>query len=85
MSNPEMAVYLEKEHLRDAEESDYHLMEEIIHTRFNNKEAGSDADKFDNNAFFLTVNEETASEIRANVSIGGDFPNVASLNRYSKA
>ncbi|XP_017299512.2 transient receptor potential cation channel trpm [Diaphorina citri] len=66
MSNPEMAVYLEKEHLRDAEESDYHLMEEIIHTRFNNKEAGSDADKFDNNAFFLTVNEETASEIRAN-------------------
>ncbi|KAL1462857.1 hypothetical protein WDU94_014663 [Cyamophila willieti] len=65
MSNPEMAVYLEKEHLRDAEESDYHLMEEIIHHRFNNKEC-SDADKFDNNAFFLTVNEETASEIRAN-------------------
>uniref|UniRef100_A0A8D8RTN9 Transient receptor potential cation channel trpm n=1 Tax=Cacopsylla melanoneura TaxID=428564 RepID=A0A8D8RTN9_9HEMI len=68
MSNPEMAVYLEKEHLRDAEESDYHLMEEIIHHRFNNKEC-SDADKFDNNAFFLTVNEETASEIRANRSL----------------
>jgi len=30
MSNPEIARYLEKEHLRDAEENDYHLMESLI-------------------------------------------------------
>ncbi|XP_050524701.1 transient receptor potential cation channel trpm isoform X1 [Daktulosphaira vitifoliae] len=30
MSNPEIARYLEKEHLRDAEENDYHLMEDLI-------------------------------------------------------
>lgn len=30
MSNPEIARYLEKEHLRDAEENDYHLMEGLI-------------------------------------------------------
>lgn len=30
MSNPEIARYLEKEHLRDAEENDYHLIESLI-------------------------------------------------------
>lgn len=30
MSNPEMALYLEKEHLRNAEEDDYMLMENLI-------------------------------------------------------
>lgn len=30
MSNPEIARYLEKEHLKDAEENDYHLMEGLI-------------------------------------------------------
>lgn len=33
MSNPEMALFIEKEHLRDAEESDYMLMEDLIHRR----------------------------------------------------
>lgn len=30
MSNPEIARYLEKEHLKNAEENDYHLMEGLI-------------------------------------------------------
>lgn len=33
MSNPEIARYLEKEHLRNAEENDYHLMEGLIKLR----------------------------------------------------
>ncbi|CAH1392573.1 unnamed protein product [Nezara viridula] len=33
MSNPEMARFLEKEHLRDAEDSDYQLMEDLIQRR----------------------------------------------------
>lgn len=34
MSNPEIALYIEKEHLRDAEESDYMLMENLIQRRY---------------------------------------------------
>lgn len=33
MSNPEMAMFLEKETLRDAEESDYQLMSDLIQHR----------------------------------------------------
>uniref|UniRef100_A0A1Y1MC38 Transient receptor potential cation channel trpm n=2 Tax=Photinus pyralis TaxID=7054 RepID=A0A1Y1MC38_PHOPY len=34
MSNPEIALHIEKEHLRDAEESDYMLMENLIQRRY---------------------------------------------------
>jgi len=33
MSNSEIAIFLEKETLRDAEESDYKIMEDLIHRR----------------------------------------------------
>ncbi|XP_049813711.1 transient receptor potential cation channel trpm [Schistocerca nitens] len=52
MSNPEMALYLEKEHLRDAEESDYQLMEGLIQHRIHNEEDSVDS------AFYLTVTNE---------------------------
>lgn len=51
MSNPEMARYLEKETLRDAEDSDYQLMEGLIQRRLKS----TDEDKFHNNAFFLAT------------------------------
>lgn len=53
-----MALFLEKEHLRDAEDSDYQLMSDLIQRRFH---VGDDIDeRFDNNAFFLTVSDETS-------------------------
>lgn len=57
MSNPEMALYLEKEHLRDAEESDYKLMQDLIEKRFYSSDGDRD-ERFENNAFFLTVADE---------------------------
>lgn len=33
MSNPEFALYMEKEHLRTAEEDDYNIMENLIQRR----------------------------------------------------
>lgn len=38
MSNPEMALVLEKEHLRSAEESDYMVMENLIQRRYDDEE-----------------------------------------------
>jgi hypothetical protein len=54
MSNPEMALYIEKELLRSAEDNDYQLMEGLIQRPLKL----SDLDKFQNNAFFLTPNPE---------------------------
>lgn len=51
MSNPEMALFLEKEHLRDAEENDYQLMKTLIHQHDEEEAAES-------SAFFLTVTNE---------------------------
>lgn len=69
MSNPEMAMFLEKETLRDAEESDYQLMSDLIQHRYHEEEeegddpvAQLDRERFGNNAFFLTVTDETALE-----------------------
>ncbi|XP_072157699.1 transient receptor potential cation channel trpm isoform X4 [Bemisia tabaci] len=62
MSNPEMALYLEKEHLRGAEESDYQLLEGLIHQRLTREP--TDSDKFDNNAFFLTVDQASSPEFK---------------------
>lgn len=60
MSNPEMALFLEKEHLRDAEESDYQLMQDLIERRFYIGESTDRDERFENNAFFLTVTDETS-------------------------
>lgn len=64
MSNPEMAMYLEKETLRDAEESDYQLMSDLIQHRYHPDDHASqlDRERFGNNAFFLTVTDETVLE-----------------------
>lgn len=59
MSNSEMAAFLEKETLRDAEENDYQLMQDLIQQRIR-KNSCSDVVRFDNNAFFMTVSDEEA-------------------------
>uniref|UniRef100_A0A0A9YDY3 Transient receptor potential cation channel trpm n=1 Tax=Lygus hesperus TaxID=30085 RepID=A0A0A9YDY3_LYGHE len=72
MSNPEMARFLEKEHLRDAEESDYLLMEGLIQRRLR----ASDDDKFQNNAFFLATTPEMEryqGRLRRSSAIEGDI------------
>ncbi|XP_012260882.2 transient receptor potential cation channel trpm isoform X3 [Athalia rosae] len=61
MSNPEMALHIEKEHLRDAEDCDYQLMEGLIHRRYMNESdmpEDTDAAGLDDGAFFLTVHSE---------------------------
>jgi len=56
MSNPEMALFLEKEHLRDAEENDYQLMETLIHQHVDQHDEEEAAEC---SAFFLKVTTET--------------------------
>ncbi|XP_044737220.1 transient receptor potential cation channel trpm isoform X2 [Chrysoperla carnea] len=56
MSNPEMALYLEKEHLRDAEESDYLLMENLIQRRYDDPEFTENDES--SNACYLSVVHE---------------------------
>jgi transient receptor potential cation channel subfamily M protein 3 len=56
MSNPEMALFLEKEHLRDAEENDYQLMETLIHQHMDQRDEDEAAEC---TAFFLKVTNET--------------------------
>lgn len=67
MSNPEMALYIEKEHLRNAEESDYHLMQDLIDNRFSSGDNPELDERFDNNAFFLTVTDEVSDYKRYNL------------------
>lgn len=55
MSNPEMALFLEKEHLKDAEDSDYQLMEGLIQRRLQRSDSN---DRLHNNAFFLTTSHD---------------------------
>ncbi|KAK9497367.1 hypothetical protein O3M35_004699 [Rhynocoris fuscipes] len=76
MSNPEMARYLEKETLRDAEDSDYQLMEGLIQRRLKS----TDEDKFQNNAFFLATTpdlERYQGRLRRSSAIEGDFPQLS--------
>lgn len=67
MSNPEMALYLEKEHLRDAEENDYQLMARLIRRREEEDDDQDDDDDEDDdtsgpinesNIQYLTVTNE---------------------------
>ncbi len=62
MSNSEMAAFLEKETLRDAEENDYQLMQDLIQHRIH-RDVSNDAAKFDNNAFFMTVSEDESRQL----------------------
>jgi len=55
MSNPEIALFLEKEHLRDAEENDYQLMETLIHQHVDQHDEEEAAEC---SAFFLKVTTE---------------------------
>ncbi|XP_065168332.1 transient receptor potential cation channel trpm isoform X4 [Atheta coriaria] len=41
MSNPEFAVFMEKQHLRNAEENDYKLMEDLIQRKYDEEEEQS--------------------------------------------
>lgn len=45
MSNPEIAINFEKEHLRSAEESDYMVMENLIQRRYEHEMDDSDGEK----------------------------------------
>jgi transient receptor potential cation channel subfamily M protein 3 len=56
MSNPEMALFLEKEHLRDAEENDYQLMETLIHQHMDQY---GEEESAECSALFLRVTSET--------------------------
>lgn len=58
MSNPEMALVMEKEHLRNAEESDYMVMENLIQRRYED-------DKPEQSSGLLSVVSETR-ELRVN-------------------
>ncbi|XP_052133267.1 transient receptor potential cation channel trpm isoform X2 [Frankliniella occidentalis] len=75
MSNPDMARFLEKETLRDAEESDYQLMSHLIQHRYHGDDESEharqlDRERFGNNAFFLTVTDETVLDPGAGVGAG---------------
>lgn len=61
MSNPEIALFIEKEHLRDAEENDYMLMENLIQRRYENEHEDERAPP---THMFLTVLHE-AKEYRS--------------------
>ncbi|XP_067002827.1 transient receptor potential cation channel trpm isoform X2 [Anabrus simplex] len=56
MSNPEIALFLEKEHLRSAEESDYLLMEDLIQQR-RYQDEDEENDHLDS-ALYLSVSHE---------------------------
>ena len=54
ISNPQMAWQIENEHLRDAEESDYQQMEDLIQRRYN---LGSDDENY-GTAFYITTENQ---------------------------
>lgn len=56
MSNPEIALFIEKEHLRDAEENDYMLMENLIQRRYDEEQ---EEEHVAPTPMYLTVLHET--------------------------
>lgn len=74
MSNPEMALVMEKEHLRSAEESDYMVMENLIQRRY-------DDDQSENVGLLSVVSEKRefrvnswpARTLRRSSAIEGDI------------
>lgn len=76
MSNPEIALYIEKEHLKDAEESDYLLMENLIQRRYEDDEYSY----LEQNPTLLSVVQETrefrnsARSLRRSSAVECDLP-----------
>ncbi|XP_045461710.1 transient receptor potential cation channel trpm isoform X23 [Harmonia axyridis] len=65
MSNPEIAINLEKEHLRCAEESDYMVMENLIQRRYD-EEDGSSSDQDEPFATTLLKIQSESKDFRLN-------------------
>lgn len=66
-----MAIFIEKEHLRDAEESDYMLMENLIQRRYDEEEAAAAA------AAYLTVGVGAARALRRASAVEDDRPSTS--------
>lgn len=76
MSNPEIALFIEKEHLKDAEESDYMLMENLIQRRYDDE-----APSIEHNPALLSVVHESKEyrnfrPLRRASAIEADIPTV---------
>lgn len=81
MSNPEMALYLEKEHLRDAEENDYMLMENLIKRQYEDGDdwTGDSLHLHPNPTLLSVVHESrefrsTPRSLRRASAVDGDLP-----------
>ncbi|KAK9872342.1 hypothetical protein WA026_017801 [Henosepilachna vigintioctopunctata] len=59
MSNPEIAINLEKEHLRSAEESDYMVMENLIQRRYDDEDESSSEQDEPFNTTVLKIQAES--------------------------
>lgn len=88
MSNPEMALVMEKEHLRNAEESDYMVMENLIQRRYgdNEPEQGGGLLSVVSETRELRVNSWPARTLRRSSAIEGDiqYPTGILLFSYLK-
>lgn len=75
MSNPEMALVMEKEHLRNAEESDYMVMENLIQRRYEDDEQESSAGLLSvvSEKRELRVNSWPVRTLRRSSAIEGDI------------
>ncbi|XP_023311043.1 transient receptor potential cation channel trpm isoform X3 [Anoplophora glabripennis] len=65
MSNPEIAINFEKEHLRSAEECDYMVMENLIQRRYEEEEEDNDPQHAQNPALLSVVTETREYRINA--------------------
>ncbi|XP_012280563.1 transient receptor potential cation channel trpm isoform X2 [Orussus abietinus] len=65
MSNPEMALHMENEHLRDAEECDYQQMEDLIQRRYLNDESPETADEMSGTPFYIASEHRTLRRVGA--------------------
>lgn len=75
MSNPEMALVMEKEHLRNAEESDYMVMENLIQRRYDDDQPeGAGLLSVVSEKREFRVNSWPARTLRRASAIEGDIP-----------
>lgn len=80
MSNPEIALFIEKEHLRDAEESDYMLMENLIQRRYDEGEEDAENAQQPTSVFLNVVHESKefrnsyGNRLRRSSAIEDDIP-----------
>ncbi|XP_060805622.1 transient receptor potential cation channel trpm isoform X10 [Amyelois transitella] len=71
MSNPEFALFMEKEHLRGAEEDDYIMMENLIQRRL---ELGCVLDRYDEESGEAEGGEASGISISVCVNTSGEEP-----------